>query len=139
MRKILLTLSLLASTLVATTAISASPANATGGNCTSGTYNYREAIAGGCTWGNLSRDGRTLIFNLVVRDNVADGSCARVEVGQNVINSGWDVNPDRVYRTCGDGTSIPAQGREAAYTNTIQVGVRLCVGNSCTGWTSIAT
>ena len=102
-------------------------------------------MTGGCAWGHnyliqptSTADGR-FNYNMVVVDNKADGSCARVEVQEQVQ---FSTDPSPVaYKACGSGTSTPAQG--TMYYHWYSAGiyttgwhVRVCVGSNCTSWKS---
>ncbi|WP_344043566.1 hypothetical protein [Nocardioides panacihumi] len=109
--------------------------------CPTGVWSYHQARSGGCGYGivtgGASPATRTVTFSLrgSVGDNLADGSCARVEV---LIHAKRVTDTTRTYKACGKSTATtiafsdtaPAAGAGSipAYS------VRLCVGSSCTAY-----
>lgn len=106
-----------------------SPAEAGINNCSEGTWNYRQTVTGGCSYGNIVRAGtgtdRRLDFNVTVHDLANDEHCVYLKV------TWWydwassaDVTSKRGM-TCGYGEVTPVQ-QDAWFNNYDFIQVRVC-------------
>ena len=109
--------------------------------CPTGVWSYHQARTGGCGYGNITKGAtsatRTVWFKLrgSVGDNLADGSCARVEV---LVHARYVSDTTQSYRACGKSTATSiafSDTAPAAGSGSVQAySVRLCVGGRCTAY-----